>query len=80
MRTAAAGMALWVVATVPAAAGGFDLAEWCRRAEAAAQSLFAAGRPDPEIIAAPAGIDRQMARVPPSPHGALRIIVPPAGR
>jgi hypothetical protein len=50
---------------------------WCREAEALVQRWL--GRPvngNPEIIRPPAGIDPQMAVVPPNPAGSMRIIRP----
>jgi hypothetical protein len=62
-----------------ARAGGFDLGEWCRQAEALVRSLSGdSGMADREVITPPADIDPKMVLVPPRPHGTMRVITAPA--
>ena len=57
-----------------------DWRDWYRKALSAAQSLIQPRRPDPDVIAAPRDLDRQMALVPPATGPRMPIIRPDPDR
>ena len=72
---AAAAIALCALPVAPVRAEASGLRDWCRWVEALVQP-FLPDRTDPAIVGAPDDIDPKMVRVPPSPQGTMRIIVP----
>jgi hypothetical protein len=54
-----------------------DWRDWYQKALSVARSLIQPRRPDPDVIAAPRGLDRQMALTPPDDRSHMPVIAPP---
>jgi len=72
-----AAIVLLLVAAADGRADGTERADWYERAKAFFQKLSGQPVADPDIIVAPADIDRQMVLAPPQSRTTMRVIPPP---